>query len=71
LPIVINDKPGQLAAIFEECANIQVNIEDLELEHSPGQEMGLITLALSQSDATKLKAHLESQGWLAHEPRSS
>lgn len=69
LPIVISDKPGQLAAIFNECAEAKVNIEDLELEHSPGQETGLITLSLSATDAEKLKEHLQKRGWLAHEPR--
>jgi prephenate dehydrogenase len=70
LPIVIEDKPGQLAAIFDECAKVSVNIEDLSIEHSPGQETGLITLAVSHSDAPTLKAHLESQGWDVHAPRS-
>ena len=70
LPIVIEDKPGQLAAIFDECAKVSVNVEDLTIEHSPGQETGLITLALSQSDSLKLKEHLEKQGWGVHSPRS-
>jgi prephenate dehydrogenase len=70
LPIVIEDKPGQLAAIFEECAKASVNIEDLSIEHSPGQETGLITLAVSVSDAVKLSEHLLSHGWDVHSPRS-
>jgi len=69
LPIVIEDKPGQLAAIFDECAKVSVNIEDLAIEHSPGQETGLITLAVSHADAMTLKAHLESEGWDVHAPR--
>lgn len=69
LPIVIEDKPGQLAALFHECANAQVNIEDLSIEHSPGQFTGLITLALSSSDAEKLSDHLASHGWSVHSPR--
>jgi prephenate dehydrogenase len=70
LPIVIDDKPGQLARIFEECAQCDVNVEDLSIEHSPNQETGLITLALSESDAHKLKAHMQSKGWLAQEIHS-
>lgn len=70
LPIVIEDKPGQLAAIFDECAKVSVNIEDLAIEHSPGQETGLITLAVSHADAITLRAHLESEGWDVHAPRS-
>ena len=66
LPIVIDDKPGQLAAIFNECAAISVNVEDLAIEHSPGQLSALITLALSSSDAQSLSDHLSAIGWNVH-----
>jgi prephenate dehydrogenase len=69
LPIVIEDKPGQLAALFDECAKASVNVEDLSIEHSPGQFTGLITLALSEIDAAKLSEHLKSHGWSVHSPR--
>jgi len=69
VPIVIDDSPGGLARIFNECANINVNVEDLVIEHSPGQSVGLITLALSEIDAINLQKHLVSKGWLAHAPR--
>jgi prephenate dehydrogenase len=70
LPIVIEDKPGQLAAIFNECARADVNIEDLSIEHSPGQQTGLITLALSASDSVKLSEHLSKAGWSVHAPKA-
>lgn len=66
LPIVIEDKPGQLALLFQECAEAAVNIEDLSIEHSPGQFTGLITLALSESDSVKLSQHLQKRGWKVH-----
>lgn len=66
VPIVIDDKPGQLAAIFNECAAMSVNVEDLVIEHSPGQLNALITLALSADDAIKLSNHLSSIGWNVH-----
>ena len=69
LPVVIEDKPGQLAALFEECAKAEVNVEDLTIEHSPGQFTGLITLALSANDADVLQKHLEKSGWNVHVPR--
>ena len=70
LPIVIDDKPGQLAAIFNECSMLGVNVEDLTIEHSPGQLSALITLALSDSDARKLSHHLDSIGWNVHPIRN-
>jgi prephenate dehydrogenase len=69
LPIVIDDKPGQLGAIFNECAAMQVNVEDLNIEHSPGQLSALITLSLSADDAQKLSSHLTSIGWNVHPVR--
>ena len=66
LPIVIDDKPGQLALIFNECAAMSVNVEDFAIEHSPGQLSALITLSLSQEDAHKLSYHLSSIGWNVH-----
>lgn len=69
LPVVIEDKPGQLAALFNECASAKVNIEDLTIEHSPGQFTGLITLALSKVDAQILSDHLIGSGWNVHAPR--
>jgi len=69
LPIVIDDKPGQLGAIFNECAAMHVNVEDLNIEHSPGQLSALITLSLSAQDAEKLSVHLTSIGWNIHPVR--
>jgi prephenate dehydrogenase len=70
VPIVIDDKPGQLAAIFNECSTLGVNVEDLIIEHSPGQLSALITLALSAVDARKLSDHLGSIGWNVHPIRN-
>jgi prephenate dehydrogenase len=55
-----------LGAIFNECAAMEVNVEDLNIEHSPGQLSALITLALSENDATKLSNHLAAIGWNVH-----
>jgi prephenate dehydrogenase len=69
LAIVIEDKPGQLAAIIESCARAKVNIEDLAIEHTPGQETGLITLAFSPEDSVIVEAHLDKEGWKVHPSR--
>lgn len=69
LPIVIEDKAGELARLFDACALAKVNVEDLSIEHSPEQLTGLITLALSESDAAILYQHLLETGWRVHHPR--
>jgi prephenate dehydrogenase len=42
----------------------------LFIEHSPGQETGLITLALSQDDANVLRSHLVKRNWRVHDIRA-
>ncbi|MFM7874207.1 MAG: hypothetical protein ACKO8Y_06275, partial [Actinomycetota bacterium] len=66
LSVVIEDKPGQLGALFRKCAEVDANVEDLSLEHSPNQETGLIRLALSKEDASNLETHLLKSGWKVH-----
>jgi prephenate dehydrogenase len=69
LAVVIEDKPGQLAAIIKSCAAAKVNIEDMAIEHTPGQQTGLITLAFSPEDSVIVAAHLEKEGWKVHPSR--
>jgi prephenate dehydrogenase len=66
LPIVIDDRPGQLGALFNACAAAEINIEDLTLEHSPGQQTAVITLAISPEDLSALSKYLAEAGWQVH-----
>jgi prephenate dehydrogenase len=66
LLVVIKDQPGALRDLFDECATLNANIEDLSIEHSPKQETGLITLAFSPEDALKVSEHLQSKEWKVH-----
>ena len=67
LHIVIDDKAGQLAAIFNDCARADVNIEDVSIEHTPGQNTGLVTLSILEDKQAKfLQDFLLSQGWKVH-----
>lgn len=69
LPVIIEDKPGQLAALFDECDSAGVNVEDISIEHSPGQLTGLVLLSLSAEHAVVLEKHLATLGWAVHSPR--
>ena len=66
LPIVIDDRPGQLGSLFKACAKAEVNIEDLALEHSPGQLTAVITLAIAPEDIGRLSEFLTKDGWNVH-----
>ena len=67
---MLEDKPNQLAALFDECAKVNVNVEDIAIEHSPEQETGLVLLALSKANSEVLQEHLAENGWRVHPPRS-
>ena len=67
LHIVIDDKAGQLASIFNDCAKAEVNIEDVSIEHTPGQNTGLVTLSILEVEKVEhLQNYLINAGWKVH-----
>ena len=63
LSVVIPDQAGELARLFNQCAEAKINIEDLRIEHSPGQETGLISLFVQPGDLSTLNDYLSTRGW--------
>ena len=63
VPVVIGDAPGELARLFAAASAAEVNIEDLTIEHSPGQQVGLVTLYVDPEAASRLAARLAERGW--------
>ena len=61
--VIIDDSPGALAALLTFIGEIDVNIEDLKLEHSPGAEIGLVELQVMPSSAKQLISRLTESGW--------
>src|SRR5690606_22000536 len=39
--VLVPDTPGELARLLTEIGDAEINVEDLLLEHSPGQPVGL------------------------------
>jgi prephenate dehydrogenase len=66
VPVVLPDRPGQLARLFTDAGNAGVNIEDVRIEHSPGQPVGLIELAVQPEMADRITAALTARGWTIH-----
>ncbi|SEO10779.1 prephenate dehydrogenase [Actinacidiphila rubida] len=61
--VLIGDQPGELARLFADAGAAGVNIEDVRIEHSTGQQAGLVNLMVEpRSDAT-LTAALRERGW--------
>jgi prephenate dehydrogenase len=63
VPVVISDAPGELARLFAAAGAAGVNIEDVRIEHSPGQPVGLVTLQVAPESAEPLTARLTERGW--------
>jgi prephenate dehydrogenase len=63
VPVVIPDRPGALASLFADAGEAGVNIEDVSIEHSPGQPVGLVELSVKPAAAERLVGELRSRGW--------
>ena len=61
--VIIDDSPGSLAGLLTFIGDIDVNIEDLKLEHSPGAEIGLVELQVLPQAAKQLIQSLTAAGW--------
>ncbi|MDN4474308.1 prephenate dehydrogenase [Demequina sp. SYSU T00192] len=61
--VIVPDTPGQLLRLLAHTAEVDVNVEDIAIEHSPRQPVGLTTLYVLPSHAPDLVAALERQGW--------
>ncbi|WP_067462592.1 prephenate dehydrogenase [Actinomadura macra] len=61
--VVVPDRPGELAMIFQAVGIAQVNIEDLRIEHSPGRPLGVLEIAVVPEEAERLAAELRARGW--------
>ncbi len=62
--ILIDDKPGQLAAIFECAGKGDFNIEDVHIDHSLGKAQAVIDLQVEPAIADALTQTLHDAGWV-------
>ena len=67
--VVIGDQPGELARLFAEAGRAGVNIEDVLIEHSTGQQAGLVQLMVAPSAASALTFSLRERGWRVRSDR--
>ncbi|AVG24131.1 prephenate dehydrogenase [Pontimonas salivibrio] len=63
LVVVIDDRSGQLAALLSDVGALEVNLEDMSLEHSPGAPVGFVELSVSTEVVDRLAADLSARGW--------
>ncbi|MEV7187768.1 prephenate dehydrogenase [Kitasatospora sp. NPDC093102] len=61
--VLINDQPGELARLLDDVARQGVNVEDLSIDHSLGQQLGWVHLVVPAPNAAALAAALDEKGW--------
>ncbi len=61
--VVLADRPGELARLFNAAGAAGVNIEDIRLEHSPGLPVGVAELSVRPDQAGPLLDAMEAGGW--------
>lgn len=61
--VLVPDRPGELGRLFGEVGEVGVNIEDLTMEHSPRQRVGLVTLSVLPAAVPSLERALDERGW--------
>jgi prephenate dehydrogenase len=61
--VMVDDTPGQLGRLFGELGELEVNVEDLRLEHSPGAQFGLAEISVDPGVVRRAVDGLEARGW--------
>jgi prephenate dehydrogenase len=61
--VVLVDRPGELARLFNAAGEAGVNIEDIRLEHSPGLPVGVAELSVRAEQVPDLLDAMEAGGW--------
>jgi prephenate dehydrogenase len=66
--VVVPDRPGELARILTAAGRAGVNVEDIRIEHSPGQPVGMVELTVRPQAADLLVDTLRAGGWTVPQP---
>ncbi|WP_034285775.1 prephenate dehydrogenase [Schaalia suimastitidis] len=61
--VLIPDQPGSLGRLFTELGEIGINIEDLVLEHSAGQHVGVARVMVDPAKLRQAQEELDARGW--------
>ena len=64
--VLVPDRPDELARLLHDVGAAGVNLEDLRLEHSAGQPVGLAEIAVLPAVEQRLLDALRELGWNVH-----
>ncbi|WP_233568693.1 prephenate dehydrogenase [Kocuria soli] len=63
LTVLVDDIPGTIAHLLTFIGEIGINLEDLRLDHSPGQPVGLAEVSVEPNRRDELVEALTANGW--------
>ncbi|WP_129659386.1 prephenate dehydrogenase [Rothia uropygialis] len=63
LTVLVDDTPGQIARLLAEIGEIGVNVEDMRMEHSQGQPVGMVEISVIPNARENLVQELTERGW--------
>lgn len=61
--VLIGDQPGELARLLASASELGINIEDVSIDHSPGNPSGLVELMVAPTSAVEMATRLRQGGW--------
>lgn len=63
LTVIVDDRPGQIAAVLNDVATTGVNVEDMRMDHSAGHQVGMVELSVLPGRRDELAQALNEMGW--------
>ena len=63
LTVLVDDRPGELARLFQTAGRASVNLEDVRIDHALGRPTGLVELTIGTADLVRFRAELQSESW--------
>ena len=61
--VLIPDAPGAMGRLFADISEIDVNVEDIAIEHDPTQPTGALVMQVRPEQVDALRALLRQRGW--------
>ena len=63
VPVLLPDRPGELARLVGAIGEVGVNVEDLRFEHTPGRASGVAEVSVLPASRDLLVGSLRRLGW--------
>jgi prephenate dehydrogenase len=64
--VLLDDRPGQLGMLFAILADLEINVEDVRMEHAAGRDVGAVELSVLPHLGQKTADELSARGHNAY-----